>query len=201
MVAGGARRAAQPRRRPPASTRSPASACRARCTARCSSTPPATRSARRCCGTTRAPTPSATRSTRAAGPRPRDRDHRQPRQHRASRRQSCSGCAPTSRRLRPDSRSSCLPKDFIRFRLTGEHATDAADASGTLFLDLRRRRYSEEMLAALDIPELSCCPRCSKGPEVTGRLTAAAAALTGLPAGTPWSPAAATMPAPRSAPA
>ena len=44
-----------------------------------------------------------------------------------------------------------LPKDFIRLRLTGGHATDAADASGTLFLDLRQRRYSREVLEALEV--------------------------------------------------
>ena len=77
-----------------------------------------------------------------------------------------------------------LPKDFIRLRLTGEHATDAADASGTLFLDLRRRRYSDEMLTALDAPE-SLLPPVFEGPEVTGHLTDGAATLTGLRAGTP----------------
>ena len=77
-----------------------------------------------------------------------------------------------------------LPKDFVRFRLTGEHATDAADASGTLFLDLRRRRYSGEILAALDVPA-AMLPPVFEGPEVTGRLTAAAATLTGLTEGTP----------------
>ena len=77
-----------------------------------------------------------------------------------------------------------LPKDFIRWRLTGEHATDAADASGTLFLDLRCREYSGEMLAALEVDE-HMLPPVFEGPEITGRLTEAAARLTGLPAGTP----------------
>ncbi|MFZ1426981.1 MAG: xylulokinase [Geminicoccaceae bacterium] len=77
-----------------------------------------------------------------------------------------------------------LPKDFIRLRLTGGHATDAADASGTLFLDLRERRYSPQILEALDVPE-HMLPEVYEGPEVTGRVTAAAAALTGVPAGTP----------------
>ena len=67
MVAGHASPCCASSPRPPPGTRSPASACRARCTARCSSTPPATRSARRCCGTTRAPTPSATRSSARLG--------------------------------------------------------------------------------------------------------------------------------------
>ena len=46
----------------------------------------------------------------------------------------------------------CLPKDYVRLRLTGEWATDVADASGTLLLDVARRQWSEEMPAALDIP-------------------------------------------------
>jgi xylulokinase len=45
-----------------------------------------------------------------------------------------------------------LPKDYIRYRLTGELATDASDASGTLLLDLRRRTWSEELLDRLEIP-------------------------------------------------
>ena len=77
-----------------------------------------------------------------------------------------------------------LPKDFIRLRLTGGHATDAADASGTLFLDLRQRRYSREVLEALEVPE-GLLPDVFEGPEVTGHVTAAAAVVTGLPVGTP----------------
>ena len=121
---------------------------------------------------------------RRLGRERRDRDHRQPCQHRASRRPSCSGCGRTSPRPRARLAKLLLPKDFIRLRLTGEHATDAADASGTLFLDLRRRRYSDEMLTALEVPA-SLLPEVFEGPEVTGRVTAEAAALTGLPAGTP----------------
>src|SRR5882762_2764587 len=45
-----------------------------------------------------------------------------------------------------------LPKDYVRFRLTGERAIDAADASGTLLFDVGRRRWSEEVCAALDVP-------------------------------------------------
>ena len=43
-------------------------------------------------------------------------------------------------------RSVMLPKDYVRFRLTGERATDVADASGTLLLDVAHRRWSSEML-------------------------------------------------------
>ena len=77
-----------------------------------------------------------------------------------------------------------LPKDFIRLRLTGTHATDMADASGTLLLDLKARRWSEEMLAGLEIAA-DLLPATFEGPEVTGRVTAEAAAATGLPAGLP----------------
>jgi xylulokinase len=45
-----------------------------------------------------------------------------------------------------------LPKDYVRLRMTGEHAIDAADASGTLLFDVARRRWSEEVCAALEIP-------------------------------------------------
>ncbi len=77
-----------------------------------------------------------------------------------------------------------LPKDLVRLRLTGQAATDAADASGTLLLDLRTRRYSDEMLAALDVPE-AWLPPVFEGAEVTGRVTAEAAAACGLPEGVP----------------
>lgn len=77
-----------------------------------------------------------------------------------------------------------LPKDLVRLRLAGVAATDAADASGTLLLDLASRRYSDEVLRALDIPR-AWLPEVFEGPDVTGRVTAEAAALTGLPAGTP----------------
>lgn len=77
-----------------------------------------------------------------------------------------------------------LPKDLVRLRLTGEAATDAADASGTLLLDIRTRRYSDEMLAALDVPG-SWLPPVHEGVEVTGRVTAGAASACGLPEGVP----------------
>jgi xylulokinase len=77
-----------------------------------------------------------------------------------------------------------LPKDFIRLKLTGERATDASDASGTLLLDLRRRTWSDEVLAALEIPR-RWLPEVHEGPEVTGRITSGAAAATGLPPGLP----------------
>src|SRR5206468_10086736 len=45
-----------------------------------------------------------------------------------------------------------LPKDYVRFRLRGERTIDAADASGTLLLDVAARRWSDEMLDALELP-------------------------------------------------
>ena len=77
-----------------------------------------------------------------------------------------------------------LPKDYVRLQLTGERAVDKADAAGTLLLDLAARDWSAVVLEALDIPA-TWLPRTFEGPEVTGRLTDAAAAATGLRAGTP----------------
>jgi xylulokinase len=75
-----------------------------------------------------------------------------------------------------------LPKDYVRLRLTGDYATDASDASGTLLLDLRRRAWSEEVLRKLEIPG-NWLPSVYEGPDVTGAITARVAASTGLPAG------------------
>lgn len=77
-----------------------------------------------------------------------------------------------------------LPKDYVRFRLTGDYATDKAGAAGTLLMDLRRREWSEEILARLDLPA-EWFPRTHEGPEITGVLSADAAEETGLAAGTP----------------
>jgi xylulokinase len=81
-------------------------------------------------------------------------------------------------------RSLLLPKDFIRFRLSGARASDASDAAGTLLLDLAARDWSDEILAALEIPR-DWLPRVYEGPEVTGHVSAAGAAATGLPEGLP----------------
>jgi xylulokinase len=77
-----------------------------------------------------------------------------------------------------------LPKDYLRFRLTGEHAIDMADASGTLMLDVAHRRWSEPMMSAAGVP-MSCLPRLFESPEVCARISAAGAAATGLKVGTP----------------
>jgi xylulokinase len=77
-----------------------------------------------------------------------------------------------------------LPKDFVRLRLTGEHAIDKADGAGTLLFDLAARDWSSEVVSALGI-DPAWLPPTFEGPEVTGRVTAAAAAATGLAEGTP----------------
>jgi xylulokinase len=77
-----------------------------------------------------------------------------------------------------------LPKDYARYRLTGDYAMDKADGSGTLLFDLSARDWSPEVLDTLEIP-LEWLPPTYEGPEVTGRISAEAAAATGLLAGTP----------------
>jgi len=77
-----------------------------------------------------------------------------------------------------------LPKDFIRFRLTGVFATEVSDASGTLLLDVPNRRWSSEVLSALQI-DASLLPECFESPEVSGKLTDTAAGEMGLAPGTP----------------
>ena len=77
-----------------------------------------------------------------------------------------------------------LPKDFIRFKLTGEYATDLAGAAGTLLLNVARREWSSEVVDALGIPA-EWLPPVHEGPQVTGVVSAAAAEETGLRAGTP----------------
>ena len=77
-----------------------------------------------------------------------------------------------------------LPKDYLRFKLTNEYAMDKADGSGTLLFDLQQRNWSTELLDALEIPA-SWLPPTFEGPEITGRITRAAAEATGLKEGTP----------------
>ena len=77
-----------------------------------------------------------------------------------------------------------LPKDHIRYRLAGEFATDVSDAAGTLFLDLRRRTWSDEILDALGVPA-SWLPAVFESPEAVGSLSAGVAEELGLPANIP----------------
>lgn len=81
-------------------------------------------------------------------------------------------------------RNILLPKDYVRFRLTGERATDCADGSGTILFDLAARTWSAEVVEALGI-DPAWLPTVAEGPSVTGVIRADAAAATGLRAGTP----------------
>ena len=77
-----------------------------------------------------------------------------------------------------------LPKDYVRFRLTGQYAIDKAGGSGTLLFDLRRRDWSRAVLGALEI-EPAWLPPTYEGTSITGVVTRQAAEATGLRAGTP----------------
>ena len=81
-------------------------------------------------------------------------------------------------------RTVLLPKDYINYRLAGVRATEVSDASGTLLFDVARRRWSEDMARALEIPQ-SILPPVHESDAVVGHLTAEAARHTGLVAGTP----------------
>ena len=77
-----------------------------------------------------------------------------------------------------------LPKDYVRYQLSGAFAIDVADASGTLMLDVARRQWSTEMLEASRI-DLSILPEVFESPAICARVSRDAAALTGLREGTP----------------
>ena len=77
-----------------------------------------------------------------------------------------------------------LPKDYVRYRLTGERAIDMADASGTLLLDVTNRSWSKEVLARTGVSE-SLLPALFESPEVCGKVSAAGGEATGLRPGTP----------------
>jgi xylulokinase len=77
-----------------------------------------------------------------------------------------------------------LPKDYVRFRLTGERAIDVADASGTLMLDVANRRWSAEVLHKTEIDQ-RLLPTLYESSQVCGKVSAAGAEATGLRVGTP----------------
>lgn len=77
-----------------------------------------------------------------------------------------------------------LPKDYIRYKLTGEYAMDKADGAGTVLFDLNARDWSDKVLSALDIPH-AWMPNTFEGPEFTGYVTKEAESITGLKMGTP----------------
>jgi xylulokinase len=81
-------------------------------------------------------------------------------------------------------RHMLLPKDYVRLKLTGEHALDVADGAGTVLFDLKTRTWSSEVIEALGL-DPALLPRTVEGPEIVGTVTEAAAAATGLRVGTP----------------
>jgi xylulokinase len=81
-------------------------------------------------------------------------------------------------------RHALLPKDYVRFCLSGEYAIDVADASGTLMLDVAKRAWSRDLLAAVGVDE-RILPAVFESPDICARVSRNGAALTGIPAGTP----------------
>jgi xylulokinase len=81
-------------------------------------------------------------------------------------------------------RKLLLPKDYVRFMLTGEHVSEVSDASGTGLLDVVTRRWSTPMIERLKL-DASLLPALKESIEITGALTKAAAKATGLKEGTP----------------
>jgi len=77
-----------------------------------------------------------------------------------------------------------LPKDYIRFMMTGEFATDVSDASGTSLLDVKNRRWSDEILDKLNL-SITLLPCCFESPEITGHITKEVSQTTGLAERTP----------------
>ncbi|MFO0891213.1 MAG: xylulokinase [Isosphaeraceae bacterium] len=80
-------------------------------------------------------------------------------------------------------RQVLLPKDYIRYRLTGTYATEVSDASGTLMLDVANRRWSKELLSKLDL-DPALLPECFESPEVSAKVGELGSKATGLKAGT-----------------
>jgi xylulokinase len=81
-------------------------------------------------------------------------------------------------------RTMFLPKDYLRYRLTGESGMEISDAAGTCLLDVRTGTWSTELLGVLGL-DLALLPPVIPADTVAGRITDEVAALTGLPAGTP----------------
>jgi xylulokinase len=81
-------------------------------------------------------------------------------------------------------RKVLLPKDYVRFELTGQYVSDVSDASGTALFDVVRRRWSNELVERLGL-DASILPRVLESQEVSGVVSRSAAASTGLTEGTP----------------
>ena len=77
-----------------------------------------------------------------------------------------------------------LPKDYIRYKLTGEYAVDRAGGSGTILFNLAERTWSKELVESLEIPE-EWLPPTFEGPDITGYISKAASEETNLDEGTP----------------
>ena len=102
----------------------------------------------------------------------------------ASRYQNCCGCGTTNRRSSSAVRTVLLPKDYLRFKLSGDFATDVSDASGTALFDVANRQWSEGMVERAGL-ERSILPNVYESSSITGRIHGPAAAATGLALGTP----------------
>lgn len=81
-------------------------------------------------------------------------------------------------------RQVLLPKDYIRYRLSGTFAAEVSDASGTLLLDVAHRRWSKELLAKLDL-DIALLPPVFESDQVTAKVSAIGSKATGLREGTP----------------
>lgn len=77
-----------------------------------------------------------------------------------------------------------MPKDYIRYKLTGVLTTDVSDASGTGFFDVENRTWADELIRKLDL-DPAIFPPAAESDEVTGTVAEEAAKSTGIPAGTP----------------
>jgi xylulokinase len=81
-------------------------------------------------------------------------------------------------------RKVLLPKDYIRYKLTGEYASDVSDASGTALFDVVNRTWAYELASLLDL-DRSILPKVYESPAITGHVSETASAATGLAPGTP----------------
>ena len=81
-------------------------------------------------------------------------------------------------------RKVLLPKDYIRFKLTGDFATEVSDASGTALFDVVNRRWSTELASAVGV-DPAVLPKCYESSDITGTISREASLLTGIPEGTP----------------
>lgn len=81
-------------------------------------------------------------------------------------------------------RQVLLPKDYIRYRLSGTYATEVSDASGTLLLDVANRRWSRDLLSKLEI-DPALLPPCHESPDISSQVSEVGARASGLALGTP----------------